>query len=60
MNYILLKTTIMSDDFDEIIENIDIGGPAMIRSAAKNYKDVMVLCDPLDYEKVIETLKRSN
>ncbi len=49
----------MSDDFDEIIENIDIGGPAMIRSAAKNYKDVMVLCDPLDYEKVIETLKRS-
>lgn len=57
--YPFKKTTIMSDDFDEIIENIDIGGPAMIRSAAKNYKDVMVLCDRLDYEKVIETLKKN-
>lgn len=56
--YPFKKTTIMSDDFDEIIENIDIGGPAMIRSAAKNYKDVMVLCDPLDYEKTIEALKK--
>ncbi|WP_279176468.1 bifunctional phosphoribosylaminoimidazolecarboxamide formyltransferase/IMP cyclohydrolase [Campylobacter insulaenigrae] len=55
--YPFKKTTIMSDDFDEIIENIDIGGPAMIRSAAKNYKDVMVVCDPLDYEHIITTLK---
>ncbi|EAI6906917.1 bifunctional phosphoribosylaminoimidazolecarboxamide formyltransferase/IMP cyclohydrolase [Campylobacter coli] len=56
--YPFKKTTIMTDDFDEIIENIDIGGPAMIRSAAKNYKDVMVLCDPLDYEKTIDVLKK--
>ncbi|MBZ7928006.1 MULTISPECIES: bifunctional phosphoribosylaminoimidazolecarboxamide formyltransferase/IMP cyclohydrolase [Campylobacter] len=55
--YPFKKTTIVSDDFDEIIENIDIGGPAMIRSAAKNYKDVMVICNPLDYEEVIEVLK---
>ncbi|EAI5466815.1 bifunctional phosphoribosylaminoimidazolecarboxamide formyltransferase/IMP cyclohydrolase [Campylobacter lari] len=55
--YPFKKTTIMSNDFDEIIENIDIGGPAMIRSAAKNYKDVIVLCDPLDYDKTIEVLK---
>ncbi len=57
--YPFKKTTIMSDDFDEIIENIDIGGPAMIRSAAKNYKDVIVLCDPLDYEKTINALKNN-
>ncbi|MBS4234772.1 AICAR transformylase / IMP cyclohydrolase [Campylobacter vulpis] len=55
--YPFKKTTIMSDDFDEIIENIDIGGPAMIRSAAKNYKDVLVVCDVMDYQSVIEALK---
>jgi phosphoribosylaminoimidazolecarboxamide formyltransferase / IMP cyclohydrolase len=39
------------------IENIDIGGPTMIRAAAKNYIDVAVLVDPLDYEKTIKELK---
>lgn len=39
---------------EEIIENIDIGGPSMLRSAAKNYEDVVVLCDPSDYEMVLE------
>lgn len=56
--YPFKRTTIMSDDLDEIIENIDIGGPAMIRSAAKNYKDVLVVCDILDYENIIEALKQ--
>ena len=42
---------------DEIIENIDIGGPSMIRSAAKNYKDVTVVVDINDYDFVIEKLK---
>lgn len=37
---------------DEIIENIDIGGPSMLRSAAKNFKFVTVVCDVNDYEKV--------
>lgn len=55
--YPFKKTTIMSDDFDTIIENIDIGGPAMIRSAAKNYKDVIVVCDPNDYKHIILVLK---
>lgn len=41
------------------IENIDIGGPAMLRSAAKNYKDVTVVCDPSDYEKIIDEMKKS-
>lgn len=42
---------------DEMIENIDIGGPSMIRSAAKNYKDVIVVVDVNDYEGIIEKLK---
>ncbi|MEG0843504.1 MAG: bifunctional phosphoribosylaminoimidazolecarboxamide formyltransferase/IMP cyclohydrolase [Romboutsia sp.] len=42
---------------EEMIENIDIGGPSMIRSAAKNYKDVTVVVDIADYEMVIEKLK---
>lgn len=41
----------------EMIENIDIGGPSMIRSAAKNYKDVVVVVDIKDYDMVIEKLK---
>ena len=42
---------------EEIIENIDIGGPTMIRAAAKNYKFVTVLTDPEDYRPVIEELQ---
>ena len=38
---------------DDCIENIDIGGPAMIRAAAKNHADVAVVVDPIDYEKVL-------
>ena len=41
----------------EAIENIDIGGPAMLRSAAKNSGDVVVICNPSDYEEVIAELK---
>jgi len=39
--------------FDDCIENIDIGGPAMIRAAAKNHIDVTVIVEPTDYEKVL-------
>ncbi|HID11541.1 MAG TPA: bifunctional phosphoribosylaminoimidazolecarboxamide formyltransferase/IMP cyclohydrolase [Candidatus Latescibacteria bacterium] len=42
---------------EELTENIDIGGPTMIRSAAKNYRDVAVVTDPGDYVKVLEELK---
>ena len=41
----------------EMIENIDIGGPSMVRSAAKNYKDVLIVTDPSDYDRVVELLK---
>lgn len=44
--------------FEEAIENIDIGGPSMLRSAAKNHQDVVVICDPQDYSKVIDRLKK--
>jgi phosphoribosylaminoimidazolecarboxamide formyltransferase/IMP cyclohydrolase len=43
--------------FDEAVENIDIGGPAMLRSAAKNHADVTVVVDPADYGRVLEALR---
>ena len=42
---------------EEAIENIDIGGPSMVRSAAKNWKDVTIICDPSDYCTVLEELR---
>src|SRR6266567_6207499 len=39
--------------FEEAIENIDIGGPSMLRSAAKNHQSVTVVCDPADYAAVL-------
>jgi phosphoribosylaminoimidazolecarboxamide formyltransferase/IMP cyclohydrolase len=43
--------------FEEAIENIDIGGPSMLRSAAKNHQSVTVVCDPKDYGRVLEAMK---
>ena len=43
--------------FEEAIENIDIGGPSMVRSAAKNWRDVTIVCDPADYETVIAEIR---
>ncbi|MBQ8406837.1 MAG: bifunctional phosphoribosylaminoimidazolecarboxamide formyltransferase/IMP cyclohydrolase [Clostridia bacterium] len=43
--------------FEEAVENIDIGGPTMIRAAAKNYQDVAVVIDPKDYERVLSELE---
>jgi phosphoribosylaminoimidazolecarboxamide formyltransferase/IMP cyclohydrolase len=45
---------------EEIIENIDIGGPAMLRSAAKNCQSVAVICDPQRYSQVIGQLEKNN
>ncbi|MFI5059378.1 MAG: bifunctional phosphoribosylaminoimidazolecarboxamide formyltransferase/IMP cyclohydrolase [Candidatus Acidiferrales bacterium] len=44
---------------EELIENIDIGGPAMLRSAAKNFESVTVVTDPQDYDRVAAELERS-
>jgi phosphoribosylaminoimidazolecarboxamide formyltransferase / IMP cyclohydrolase len=45
--------------FDELVENIDIGGPSMIRSAAKNFEDVAVVTAPDDYEAIADEMSRS-
>jgi len=45
---------------DEALENIDIGGPSMIRSAAKNFPSVLVVVDPGDYDATLEKLRRGN
>jgi phosphoribosylaminoimidazolecarboxamide formyltransferase/IMP cyclohydrolase len=58
VNLYPFKETIQrTDDFDEIIENIDIGGPTMVRSAAKNFKDVIIVTNPNDYNLVLEALR---
>ncbi len=55
--YPFKKTVEKGCDLATAIENIDIGGPSMLRSAAKNYKSVTVVTDSSDYEKVISELK---
>lgn len=59
VNLYPFKATIMKEGVTraECVENIDIGGPTMLRSAAKNYQDVAVVTDPADYSKVLEELK---
>ena len=50
---------LLSNDPEKIIENIDIGGPTLIRSSAKNFKDVLIVTDPSDYEEIIKRLKNN-
>jgi phosphoribosylaminoimidazolecarboxamide formyltransferase/IMP cyclohydrolase len=59
VNLYPFKQTVADPDcpFEHAIENIDIGGPSMLRSAAKNHAFVTVLCDPSDYPVVIDALK---
>jgi len=57
VNLYPFKATIeRTENFDEIIENIDIGGPAMVRSAAKNFNDVYIVTDAADYDTVLVAL----
>jgi len=46
--------------FEEAIENIDIGGPAMLRASSKNFVDVAVVVDPADYSVVLQEMKNSS
>jgi phosphoribosylaminoimidazolecarboxamide formyltransferase/IMP cyclohydrolase len=46
--------------FDELVEQIDIGGPSLLRAAGKNFRDVMVVVDPADYSRVIDQLGSSD
>lgn len=61
INLYPFKQTILKGhvELEEAIENIDIGGPTMLRAAAKNYQDVVVIVDPKDYQMVIDELKSS-
>lgn len=62
VNLYPFKETIAKPDvkLEEAIENIDIGGPTMLRSASKNYKFVTVIVDPSDYAIVIDEMKKNN
>lgn len=62
VNLYPFKQTIMRSDVttELAIENIDIGGPSMLRSAAKNFQSVTVVCDPFDYDLVINELKSNH
>lgn len=55
------RDTILSEDAShkEVIENIDIGGPSMIRAAAKNYEHVSIIVDPKDYDMVAEEIEKN-
>ena len=57
--YPFAQTVARGAQLDEAVENIDIGGPALVRSAAKNYRDVAVVTDPADYPQIIEELDAS-
>ena len=59
VNLYPFETTIEKEKvgMDEVIENIDIGGPTLIRAAAKNYKDVIIITDSNQYEDVLKSLK---
>ena len=60
INLYPFKKTILKEnvEFEEAIENIDIGGPTMIRAAAKNHPDVAVIVDPADYTKITDELEK--
>ena len=62
VNLYPFKQTIEKENvtFADAIENIDIGGPSMLRSAAKNHQFVTVVCDAADYGKVIEEIRQNN
>jgi phosphoribosylaminoimidazolecarboxamide formyltransferase/IMP cyclohydrolase len=59
INLYPFKQTILKENvqLEEAIENIDIGGPTLLRAAAKNHRDVTVIVDPMDYGKVLEELE---
>jgi len=57
--YPFRETVARGASFEEVIENIDIGGPAMVRSAAKNHERVAIVVDPDDYGRVLAELERT-
>ena len=62
VNLYPFEQTVAKEDctLEDAIENIDIGGPTMLRSSAKNYRHVAVVTDPQDYEPLLEELGRTD
>ncbi len=62
VNLYPFEATVANADcsLEDAVENIDIGGPTMLRSAAKNHKDVAVVTDPTDYARILEELQANN
>lgn len=62
VNLYPFKSTMLKNGVsrEEVVENIDIGGPTMLRSAAKNFQDVIVVVDPTDYKIVLKELKEGS
>jgi phosphoribosylaminoimidazolecarboxamide formyltransferase/IMP cyclohydrolase len=58
--YPFVQTVSKPHTLDEAIENIDIGGPAMVRSSAKNYKHVAIVTDPADYAALVAEMGKNN
>lgn len=61
VNLYPFEATIAKEDvtMEDAVENIDIGGPSMLRSAAKNFRDVTVVCDPSDYDEVLRQIREN-
>ena len=62
VNLYAFEKTVAREDctLEQAVENIDIGGPTMLRAAAKNYRDVAVVVDPGDYDSIIEEMKAND
>jgi phosphoribosylaminoimidazolecarboxamide formyltransferase/IMP cyclohydrolase len=62
VNLYPFEATVAKPDcrLEDAIENIDIGGPTMLRSAAKNHKDVAVVTDPADYDRILSEMQANN
>lgn len=60
VNLYAFEKTVSNPDctLEDAIENIDIGGPTLLRAAAKNFQDVTVIVDPADYDKVLDEIRR--
>jgi len=62
VNLYPFEATVANPDckLEDAVENIDIGGPTMLRSAAKNHKDVAVVTDPMDYDRILSEMQANN
>ena len=58
VNFYPFQEAVLNKKLNSIVENIDIGGPAMVRAAAKNFKDISIITDKKDYGSLINQLRQ--